>query len=502
MTRQLPRGSRSASDELWAAVPPVGRDTSQDAVIVVPGIMGSTLQDTVTGARIWGLGVKSMADTWLRPDGMLPLHLTPDEQDGRFGRVRATGLLERVGWAPFLRGFEPYTDLVRGVGEVVAHPKAVLAFAYDWRLPVGVNAALLAEAARRHLSAWRAHPAHDRIRRLRADERPAQLVFVAHSMGGLVTRAALTHTPDLEPDTRAVITLGTPFHGAVKAAVILNGHRGEGGRAARGPGALLRRRMQALASTLPGVHDLLPGFRCVDDGREVRRLTPSDIEALGGDRELAARSQEFQQWMRLNGRSLPGHRAVVGVAQPTVQSMRLKEGMVHAQYVTFRTHSDGRLVRDAVGVPQRVDLAGDGTVYRDSGSLGGPAVTHLPLQHGPMSRDSDVIRHVRNVITSPDEPLGPPMGDRQIGLDVPDAVEAGAGWNVRLTGTDTHAGVTCSVHDAETDRRIATPRFGWQDDTVGARVTLPAPGLYRLRIESGGNAPVTQLVLAVEPDDS
>jgi hypothetical protein len=31
-------------------------------------------------------------------------------------------------------------------------------------------------------------------------------------------------------------------------------------------------------------------------------------------------------------------------------------------------------------------------------------------------------------------------------------------------------------------------------------VTLPAPGLYRVSVEGGSTAPVTQLVLATDPD--
>ena len=64
---------------------------------------------------------------------------------------------------------------------------------------------------------------------------------------------------------RTTITLGTPYYGSVKAAAILNT-----GRSAPLPS----RRLRALARTLPGVHDLLPSYRCIDDGDAVRRLIP------------------------------------------------------------------------------------------------------------------------------------------------------------------------------------------------------------------------------------
>ncbi|MFD1271848.1 esterase/lipase family protein [Streptomyces kaempferi] len=271
----------------WTPTPPVTPDATHDAVIVVPGIMGSALRDTTTGRWVWGLrDLRWVGAAWRHEDGMQPLHLDDDERSGRYDRIEATELLRAPVWAPFLKGIEPYDDLLDAVREV-AHPKAVREFPYDWRLPVAVNGARLAEAAHEHLAQWRASEEHARARRSHPDEREARLVFVAHSMGGLVTRAAFAHAASqgsgLAPETRAVVTLGTPFLGSAKAAVILNGDR-----SGRLP-ARLRRRMQALSATLPGVHDLLPDYRCVDAGLDVHRLTPTDVAALGETQNLPAR---------------------------------------------------------------------------------------------------------------------------------------------------------------------------------------------------------------------
>ncbi|WP_432158355.1 MULTISPECIES: lipase/acyltransferase domain-containing protein [unclassified Streptomyces] len=159
----------------------------------------------------------------------------------------------------------------------MAHPDAVMTFAYDWRLPVAVSGRRLAQKAREHLQRWLEHPAYAGARQQAVDERPAQLVFLAHPMGGLVTYAALTlgDDSDLPADTRGVMTLGTPFQGSVVAANILNTVQG-------GPLPLPHSRLAAAAAMMPAVHELLPRFLCLEDGLQVRHLTPSDVADIGG----------------------------------------------------------------------------------------------------------------------------------------------------------------------------------------------------------------------------
>ncbi|MFD9540902.1 hypothetical protein [Streptomyces sp. NPDC060022] len=151
-----------------------------------------------------------------------------------------------------------------------------MTFPYDWRLPVATNAHRLAKEARKHLQRWLQHPAHAAARRQAVDERPARLVFIAHSMGGLVTQAALTLSADtdLAADTRGVMTLGTPFKGSVVAANILNTVQG-------GPLPLPHNRLASASATMPAVHDLLSRFLCLEDGLKVRHLSPTDVADLG-----------------------------------------------------------------------------------------------------------------------------------------------------------------------------------------------------------------------------
>jgi hypothetical protein len=487
---------------LLQGLPRVSPDTTQDAVVVVPGIMGSELYDTERDRVVWGLADTGwLVRAWTTPGGLRDLHLTPDEREGRTGRIQARRLLRTPAWCPVLRGLEPYTALVRTVAGSVAAPEAVLEFAYDWRLPVAVNARLLAEAARRHLEQWRRHPAHAAARRHRVDEREGRLVFVAHSMGGLLTLAALCDGPDgdLARDTRGVLTLGTPFRGAVAAAVILNSGRGA-------PVPLPHRRLRRLASAMPGLYDLLPTFTCLDEGLNVRPLTPVDVADLGGDKELAQAAQEFHA--RLDGRTPPGHRAVVGVGQRTMQSLTLRQGVVVPYEHSYRHHSNGELLRDADGVPRCFDVAGDGTVHRESASLTRVTVP-FALQHGALATGEAALEAVTAFLQE-DEHLGPAQGAPELGLQVPDYVAPGAEWTLRVHGADSPAGLECVVEAVDGGTAFRTRAAlsaddgddvgggggGGDDDVLAARVRVPADGLYRVVLDSGDGAPLTQLVLA------
>jgi len=475
-----------------------GRDVTRDAVVIVPGLMGSELRDARSGDLLWGLKSRMVGRALGRDGGLQPLHVTEAEREAeRPALVRATGLLALPAWLPVLHGTEPYRDLDRTVCRAVADERAVLRFAYDWRLSVAHNGRLLAEAARRHLEAWTATAVGSPELRGLLDGGMPRVVFVAHSMGGLVTRAALAHQADLVPDTRTVITLGTPFLGAAKAAVMLNG-----GRRAAGAKAAVLDRLQALAVTMPGVHDLLPDYRCVDEGRDVTRLTPNTVEGIGGDPHLAAAAAHFQRAMRAEDLPpLPGHRAVYGTAQPTVQSIRIDSGVVHPQRRAFRSDEHGDLVRDEHGIPVWWNRQGDGTVYRDAANSGASKPVSVPLQHGALAKDPHALAYVLGVLTEHEPHVSPPMAPGQLGLDLPDTgVAAAAPWRLRLTGRNRPVGITCEIRDTETDAVAARPRLSADGEGLAAAVTLPAPGLYRITAHATDKKQVTQLLMAFPPE--
>ncbi|MGC7103013.1 lipase/acyltransferase domain-containing protein [Amycolatopsis lurida] len=470
-----------------------GRDVSHDAVVVIPGIMGTALRDIETGRDLWGLrSLGWYRKAWTTGASLRALQLTEAEHEGIYGRVQPTGLLRFPAWAP-LDGIEPYTNLVKGIRSVVTDDAAILAFGYDWRLPVEHNAALLARAARRHLDTWRATPEHESARRTQPDGRPARLVLVAHSMGGLLARALplvedRDDIPAVTSDIRATITLGTPFDGAAKAALIMSAGTGT-------PLPLPRGRLRRLAATMPGLHDLLPVYRCVDTGAEVRCLTASEVGALGGNAQLADTSFRFRR--RLVTTALVGHRALVGVDQPTLQTLRLRDGAAEGFSHTFRVNSKGSVVCDQRERPVPVAGSGDGTVPRNSASPDGASLYYEAQQHGSLAKVDEAITFVRSVITE-QEPGGR-LGTGHLGVGAPDLVEPDAAWSAVVTGIDGPNDVTCRVHDAETGGQVDAPRLRWEDGEWRFTTSVPGTRLYQVVVSGGGGSPVTRYVLATNP---
>lgn len=468
----------NTADRPWPDNLRPGLKVTRDAIVVVPGIMGSELFDAETGKTLWGLRKSAWyVRAWGRGDGLEALALTDDELSGKIGRVRAGDLLRFPAIVPILSGIEPYTKLSKALSQVVSHPDAVLGFGYDWRLPVAFNARLLAKAAADHLEKWR----------LRSGFEDAQLLLVAHSMGGLLCQA-IPEDSGLEDVTRAVVTLGTPFGGAAKAALLLNS-----GLGAPLPAGRLRR----LVATMPGIHALLPSYRCVDDGADARRLTPADVGAIGGSPQLAADAFATRD----AARPLVNHRALIGVRQPTLSALTIDSGVVTAQPYTFVPEPDGELARRANGLLHKVHGEGDGTVPRDSARPDSGAPMPLAQQHGQLARSPEAIDFVRDIVTNIEADLGPKLGVGDgIGLSAPDFAVPGTPWIVDVTGVIGRA--KYSITDLDARKVIVRQRLRRVGDGYAVSVVLPSPGLYRLSVAGGGFSPVTRLVLAIGPQDS
>lgn len=203
----------------------VTRDGDGALTVVVPGILGSTL-DHPDGHRVW-LDI-SNALVWhdLRLPRILPVSAARD--DLRPGPLVGLGAV-----APRLFGFTEYQDLYALLGSAGSRPcddegRGPLdpgphhcAATYDWRHDLAVSARRLGQ----------------RLEALaeRCGDPQARFDLVAHSMGGLVARYYLRYG-DAEPGPetpvtwagarriRQLVLVATPNEGSIDSLnVILNG---------------------------------------------------------------------------------------------------------------------------------------------------------------------------------------------------------------------------------------------------------------------------------------
>jgi hypothetical protein len=497
----------------YAMAPPVFDDRTRDACMVVPGIMGSVLQDTASGTRLWGVDWSMLTNPLTGKGFLSALHATAEEQAADadtarhrpLTRIRATALLATPWWLPVFEGLDPYTPLTDTLQQVTLAPQAVAPFPYDWRLAVSYNGALLARAARAHLRWWRQEVA-GRTDWRAAGVQPPRLVFAAHSMGGLVVRAALEQAPELAADTRAVITIGTPFLGSAKAVIALNLLH------AQARPAWLVRHVHKMAVTLPGVHDLLPGYHCLDRGLDVDRLTPGDVARFGGNEYLAARSLAELARYRERSFKMPGHQAIVGEAQATVQTLqeqaRFGRAVAASRHYAFDVGEDREILRDPrTGIPARRNTFGDGTVHEPSAMIGTDAVTYVFGQHGTLTCHNEVLRQVRRATLKRPYNADLPGNDgSRPGLTAPYlGGMVGQPLSLQVSGLDSPAGVSLTVHSATTGRPGPPLEIGRgtasPHGTLSARFTPDAPDLYRVVLDTGGHVPITQLLL-VSPSDT
>jgi pimeloyl-ACP methyl ester carboxylesterase len=203
------------------------------ALIVIPGLVGSTLENKVTGEKVWVKISKS------KNDG-LDLPTTPDLTANKDNLV-ATGILEEVKIVNFLPGVSVYQGLLKYLEKEAGYKRGdwddpalktaadladtYFVFAYDWRRDNVENARLLVKRIEQ-IKAKIGASAENDAKELKFD-------VIAHSMGGLITRyAAMYGDADIPAQLRPtwagarhfgrVVMLGTPNEGAMKSLEALN----------------------------------------------------------------------------------------------------------------------------------------------------------------------------------------------------------------------------------------------------------------------------------------
>jgi hypothetical protein len=116
-----------------------------------------------------------------------------------------------------------------------------------------------------------------------------------------------------------------------------------------------------------------------------------------------------------------------------------------------------------------------------------------------LARSDEACQFVCDILLNGRPDKGPRLGSGDgVGLLMPDVVTPQVEWTATLTGIESHLAF-CTITDADTGRVVDRPRPHGRDGRLMIASVLPAPGIYRVRID-GGPMPLTQLVMADDPD--
>ena len=460
-----------------------------DVVVVLPGIMGSTLWRD--GSPVWepsrGGVVEALTSlfrsvTTLRlPDGV------GDEHPG--DGVEPLALMPDVrlpfGVWTFDLGYDALLAFLRDRFELTEadpgreHPANLVVFPYDWRLSNRYNGELLRTMVEPALARWRDQggPSAD-----------AKLVFIAHSMGGLVARWYLDHLGGAEV-TRKVITLGTPHRGAARALdQLCNGVR-------KGVGPF-KLNLTRFARSLPSMHQLLPEYACIETATGLVKTTETKVPELVT--AMVRDAMDFHTQIdtgRTKGPAGGGYdlHNICGFRQPTSTTVRLDRGRV----VGLDT-IDGE------------DQGGDATVPRLGAAppdLGqdSPSIHHVADNHGGLVHNRSVFDEIEGILTASRVRY---RGDSvDLTVNVAEVLDPGEPLTIRAVAAGGERVVLEALATGVEGRPLDVVRLRTGDRVQVADLANPGPGVFQVTVRGAGTdvsrvSPVTTAVLSWPPESS
>jgi hypothetical protein len=445
----------------------------RDVVILLPGITGSTL--TKDGKVLWGADVGGLMSAVISGgDTVRQLALThgddPEEDD--IDGVVATSLIPDLHLIPGLWKIDGYTKVAKFLQAKLGlvDGQNFFSFPYDWRRDNRVASRKLAAFVRPRLKRWRDAGSQD-----------AKVIFVVHSMGGLVARGYIDGLEGWR-DTRALVTLGTPHRGSLNAL----GFLANGFAKSIGPFKL---DFTDVARSFTGLYQLLPQFACVDAGAGMVHVHEANIPNI--DRTRAADAAAFYAKLdsdRADNMKITAYQdegptwfPVVGTFQTTMLSARQAGGHLSV----LPTHPDSNAGTD-----------GDGTVPRVSAMSAKSSPMYVEQVHASLQNDDGVLKHVVSLIEGTTYDPGQLRGDFAVDLDIDDLYSASEPVVLRARTNAGGATLRATVHDAaipaevENAPVIAVVDLRRKDETFVGKCDL-APGAYRLLVRAAEGLPPT-----------
>jgi pimeloyl-ACP methyl ester carboxylesterase len=451
-----------------------------DLVVVLPGILGSTLRQD--GHLVWapsaGSALRAIA-TFGASLRRLELPAGIGDQDPCDG-VQPAGLMPDLHVLPGIwtavKGYDKLMARLRRLGYREPAPGApvgnLLPVPYDWRLSCRYNAQRLGTIIEPALQRWRDQG---------GPYAAAQVVFVCHSMGGLIARWYIEKCGGTQI-TRKLITLGTPYRGAARALdQLVNGaHPG------LGP---FRIDLTRFARTMPSLHQLLPEYACIQHGNDLAKTTGITLPEL--DTAMVTDAMRFHTDLHHaeagRPQSMTATHAIVGTTQATATTARLAGGRIEL----LDTYQDQDLAGDAT-VPIVAACRAD--VPMDSNTL-----RRVPDKHGNLHRNAAALDEMEGILTASNIVIKAPK-PVALRVDAPELAPAGQPITVHVTPAEPtrhaiHLAVTSETGTLVEARRIRPSAGSVPIDGL-------APGAYTIDV-SGADpaspfAPVSSDILIWE----
>lgn len=449
-----------------------------DVVVFLPGIMGSTLKRNdhllwapsggavIQAVGTFGGSLKSLRlpegvgddhpDDGVEPGAVMPdLHVLPGFWTAHVGY----GAI--LSW---LRGTFGLVEVTRD-----GPPGNLLAVPYDWRLSNRFNGRRLKTLVESALGDWRGQG---------GQFANAKVVFICHSMGGLVARWYIQREGGAEI-TSKLVTLGTPHRGSLNSLEqLVNGVR-------KGPWPF-RIDLTEFARSLPSTHQLLPQYACLENGNQLAKTTEAPLPELSTS--MVCDAMRFHT--ELNDPDNPSWSAgfdlhpIQGQMQQTATTARLVNGKV-------------------VAIPtiEAVDEGGDATVpalsaMPEAVRADSPIIRHVTERHGALQSNRSVFDEIEGILCASKVTHRAPT-ETSVDVRVDEVFEAGEAPVVKAVfpagqSLEPLEAILFDESGHEVDRERMTGKAGVFRATFGP----PSPGGYEVIVRGyetarGSVAPVT-----------
>jgi len=454
----------------------------RDVVVLIPGITGSVLRKD--GKDLWALSGSAFFSA-LRSMGrnLDALRLNGDDEslDDLGDGITPHRLIDDLHIIPGLWKIDGYTAIARSLAQAykLTPGENYFEFPYDWRRSNVVAARRLARESSTWLRQWRRSSGNAN----------AKLIFLAHSMGGLVVRY-FAECLEGWRDTRMLVSFGTPYRGSLNAV----GFVCNGMKKSVGPVELID--LSALMRSLTSVYQLLPIYPCIDNGGS-GLVRPG--EARGVPNLDSARAAQALRFHRTIEQAVEGH-----LKDPRYVQARYR---IHPVVGTFQATAQSAVVKaggvDLLETIRGQAFDGDGTVPRPSATpielSGQNAEMFIAQTHGALQNTDTVLVQLARMLQPEAVGWDSFRSASELSLQLSDIHSAGEpiAFGVREAGQRSAAGLAVSVSDVASGREVTQRQLASREDGIYAATLAPLPaGVYRLRVSGGDESVNDSFIVA------